>query len=93
MKTEWDESKRLSNIDKHGIDFASVVTIFDGRRIVNVLTGFVSEQRFITTGILDGKFISVVWSERNGQRRLISARRARDDEEERYRFFHGRRDR
>lgn len=27
---EWDEAKRLSNIDKHTIDFADAVAIFDG---------------------------------------------------------------
>ena len=28
---EWDEQKRLGNIQKHGIDFFDVVQVFDGR--------------------------------------------------------------
>ena len=27
---EWDENKRQINIEKHGIDFADAVKIFDG---------------------------------------------------------------
>jgi uncharacterized DUF497 family protein len=30
MKFTWDEAKRLSNIEKHGIDFADVPPMFDG---------------------------------------------------------------
>ncbi len=29
MDFEWDENKRERNIRKHGIDFVSVVSIFD----------------------------------------------------------------
>ena len=30
MEFEWDESKRLSNLDKHGIDFEDVLAVFAG---------------------------------------------------------------
>ncbi len=30
MQFEWDESKRISNIRKHGIDFLDVPKVFDG---------------------------------------------------------------
>ncbi len=30
MQFEWDENKRQANIEKHGIDFADAVKIFDG---------------------------------------------------------------
>jgi uncharacterized DUF497 family protein len=29
MKFEWDENKRLINLQRHGIDFADVWQIFD----------------------------------------------------------------
>lgn len=35
MAFEWDEAKRLANIQKHGIDFADVIEMFDGRVIEN----------------------------------------------------------
>ena len=28
MEFEWDEQKRLANIEKHGVDFTLAVTIF-----------------------------------------------------------------
>jgi hypothetical protein len=28
MEFEWDEAKRLSNLDKHGIDFLDVEEVF-----------------------------------------------------------------
>jgi len=34
MEFEWDEAKRLSNLEKHRIDFADVEAIFDGRPVV-----------------------------------------------------------
>ncbi len=30
MEFEWDEAKRQSNIEKHGIDFAEAVAIYEG---------------------------------------------------------------
>jgi uncharacterized protein len=29
MEFEWDEAKRLSNIRRHGIDFAEITAIFE----------------------------------------------------------------
>ncbi len=31
MKFEWDEAKRQSNLQKHGIDFRAAVRLFDVR--------------------------------------------------------------
>jgi len=31
MKVLWDEPKRLANLDKHGLDFADLSIISDGR--------------------------------------------------------------
>ncbi len=30
IEFEWDEQKRLSNLEKHGIDFIRACQIFDG---------------------------------------------------------------
>jgi uncharacterized protein len=48
MEFEWDEAKRLSNIRKHGIDFAEITSIFDGEIIINEDTSsFYGEPRYI----------------------------------------------
>ena len=33
MEFEWDESKRLANLQKHGLDFTDGQALFDGRPI------------------------------------------------------------
>jgi uncharacterized DUF497 family protein len=89
---EWDESKRQSNLDKHGIDFLRARRIFDGRPVVIKMSSHPSEERYLTTGIIDDRFVTVVWTPRAVATRLISARRARDDEIRAYRALHGGRD-
>jgi uncharacterized DUF497 family protein len=34
MKIVWDESKRLANLDKHGLDFADLNETFFGNALV-----------------------------------------------------------
>lgn len=38
MEFEWDEGKRLANIDKHGIDFVRAITAWQGGVIDPVAT-------------------------------------------------------
>jgi len=77
---EWDEQKRRSNIEKHGLDFITAAKIFDSRPILTVHSATLEEERFLTVGIVDNRFITVVWTWRGDVIRLISARRARDQE-------------
>jgi uncharacterized protein len=92
MGFEWDEAKRRGNLDKHGIDFLDVRRLFDGRPIVTIRGAYPDEVRSVTTGIIDGRFVTVVWTRRNNAIRIISARRARDAEARAYRALHGGRD-
>jgi len=77
MQFEWDERKRLANIRKHAIDFRDAVTIF-ADDIVTVEDDRLDygEQRFITFGLLRGRVVAVVHTEREDVIRLISARKA-----------------
>jgi uncharacterized DUF497 family protein len=85
MEFEWDEAKRLSNLDKHGIDFLDVEEVFDGD-IVTVEDdryGY-GEQRFVTFGVLQGRIVSVTYTDRGDVVRLISIRRATKYEQRTY---------
>lgn len=80
-----DEAKRLSNLDKHGIDFLDVEEVFDGD-IVTVEDdryGY-GEQRFVTFGVLQGRIVSVTYTDRGDVVRLISIRRATKYEQRTY---------
>ena len=90
MKVEWDEVKRQGNLAKHQVDFVDVQELFDGRPVVTLASRHPEEERFLTTGILGGRFYTVNWAWRADVIRLISARRSRDEERRAYRALHGR---
>lgn len=82
----WDADKAESNLEKHAIAFEDAVQIFQETTYdaPNVKHG---EFRIASTGELKGIVITVVYTERNGEYRIISARRARKREEEYYRAY------
>ena len=87
---EWDEAKRQQTLRDRGLDFLRACFLFDGRQVLTSPTKHLEEVRFISTGVLnDNKFYSVVWTWRNDKRRLISFRRARDEEQRAHRKLYG----
>ena len=80
---EWDENKRLLNIKKHGIDFQDAVRIFFSE-ILLLQADRSNEERWRAIGILSDRAICIVYTERNGGCRIISARRARTKERRAY---------
>jgi uncharacterized DUF497 family protein len=74
---EWDEVKRRSNLEKHGVDFSEIENCeWDEAFTIEDLRRSYGERRFIATVPLDNRLYVVVFVERNGQRRIISARKA-----------------
>jgi len=50
MQFEWDENKRQANIEKHGIDLADAVKIFNGFiSSQEDLRSDYGEKRYVTT--------------------------------------------
>ena len=85
---EWDENKRLLNYEKHGILFDDVCRIFDGFVLKRPDDRFdYGESRSIGIGDMDGLVVVVVFTEREGGIRLISARPANRDERAVYHDF------
>ena len=85
---EWNERKRESTLEKHGIDFLDTIRIFDGRPAVHALSDHPDEERWITTSKLSGQMISVVHTFRGDRIRIITARRARKNEQREYHENH-----
>ncbi|MCA9963298.1 MAG: BrnT family toxin [Anaerolineales bacterium] len=74
---EWDEQKRLTNVHRHGIDFEDAIMIFAGDIVTVEDDRFdYGEVRFMTLGVLKGRVITVVHTERQDRTRIISARKA-----------------
>ena len=82
----WDETKRIKTLAERGLDFADAEKVFAGITITlpDDRTEY-GEPRFITAGWLDGRFVVLVWTPRNGARRIISMRHGHGDEEAYYR--------
>lgn len=76
---EWDEDKRSSNMEKHGIDFEDAIEVFEYANYT-APSYRSNEQRFITVGWMQGREIAVIYTIRSQTARIISARRARSNE-------------
>lgn len=74
---EWDEEKSARCLQERGFDFGFAAKVFDGGVIEwEDQRAEYGEQRFITIGEADGRFLAVVWTPRGTARRVISARPA-----------------
>lgn len=47
---DWDENKNLANIKKRGIDFSTVVAVFDDPLILTLPDPYSAEQRYRSIG-------------------------------------------
>lgn len=86
MNFEWDEQKNDINIAKHGFDFADAYRIFDLPIVVDIDNrSEYGEDRWIGTGMLDGRVVVVVYTVPNEtSTRIISLRKALAYERKRY---------
>lgn len=86
MEFEWDEKKAVANFRKHGVLFPYATSVFlDESRIewLDDHEGY-GESRFVTVGIINGREMAVVYTVRDNKIRMISARKADQDEIEDY---------
>ena len=90
MEFEWDESKRLTNIDKHGFDFVAVRQLFEHEHVKGMArSGKDGEQRFTATGFVYGVYATAIYTIRGDATRIISLRRARVNERREHQALHG----
>jgi hypothetical protein len=84
MRFEWDERKRRSNLEKHGLDFFEVIGVFEAPHVVVPSTHEGKEERFLAIGVFEGRLVTVVYTSRSEAIRIISFRRARHEERQKY---------
>ena len=87
MEFEWDPLKATSNVEKHGIDFEDAISIFAGS-VLEFPSDRADEERWVAVGMVHGREVAVVYTVRNGVYRIISARRARENERAAYHQAH-----
>ena len=73
---EWDHATAQSNLTKHGVSFEAARLVFDDVFALDHFhfAGDPPEPRYITTGIANGVILTVVYIDRGGRIRIISAR-------------------
>jgi len=73
----WDEAKKLSNLQKHGLDFADAWQVFEGPTLTTEDDREnYGEQRFNTLGLLDATVVCICHTETDEEIRIISMRKA-----------------
>ena len=85
MVVEFDEAKRDATLEVRGLDMARAGEVFSGATLtVEDDRLDYGEDRFITIGFLDKRMVILVWTPRNGARRIISMRKANEREQALY---------
>jgi len=84
MRLEWDERKRHANLEKHGLDFFDVIEVFEAPHVVVPSTHRGEAERFLAIGVFAGRLVTVVYTTRSEAIRIISFRRARHEERQKY---------
>lgn len=81
----WDESKRISNLQAHGLDFAGVDAVFDAPvwSWEDTREAY-GEQRINLVGWLRGQLVHLTYTDDGDVLRAISLRKAEKHEIRRY---------
>jgi uncharacterized protein len=84
MRFVWDETKNRANLRKHKISFEIAANVFEGPMLIgrDECEDY-EEARFIGVGMVDQRFVVVIYSESEADVvRIISARKALRHERE-----------
>lgn len=88
MKFEFDPAKSFSNKQKHEIDFIEGQKIWDSPTI-ELGSRAKNEERHLVIGKIETTFWTAIITYRGDAIRLISIRRSRDEEKEKFRKYYG----
>ena len=90
LEFEWNDQKAEENFRRHGVDFVDAATVFFDQNRVERFDDReeYGEDRFQTIGFAQVRLLFVVYTEREGKIRLISARPATSEERKAYESTH-----
>jgi hypothetical protein len=86
MRFQYDPAKAAENLKNHKVSFADAEGVLEDPLAITVEDPDAEgEKRFVTVGLGSaGELLVVVWTERDEDCRLISARRATRKERKQY---------
>jgi uncharacterized DUF497 family protein len=79
----YDRKSAANNL-KHGLDFEQAKSLWGDERITEVAVTLKDELRTLLTGMCNDRLWTVVVTQRGNRIRIISVRRARRNEIEKY---------
>lgn len=82
----WDEAKRRANLKKHGLDFKDAYLIYENPEKCTYEASRDDEYRLmdIALAVIRGRLLTLVYTERGEDVRVISFRNASREERKRY---------
>ena len=82
----WDEAKRKSNLKKHGLDFRDAYLVYENPDKCTYDASRDDEVRLmdVALAIVKGRLLTLVYTERGDDVRVISFRNASREERKRY---------
>ena len=84
MLYEWDERKRQTNLEKHGLDFIDAPLVLEAEEKIVFPARSDQEQRFKVIAPVRETYLIVIYTKRNTKIRIISFRPAKRKERQRY---------
>jgi uncharacterized DUF497 family protein len=87
LEFEWSKAKATANFRRHGVSFDLAKTVFSDPFAIERLDDREEhgEERFVIIGAAEGKaLLFVAYTEREERIRVISARRATQNEQDDY---------
>ena len=84
MKFEYDSSKSAANLAKHGIDFEAAQELWESRTMTFSTKPGSDEERNMVYGVIGEEHWTAITTNRGDAVRIISVRRSRKEEAERY---------
>jgi len=79
IRYQWDEAKRQSNLQTHGVDFADA-HLLDWSAALQIDHTRSGELRRLTYAPIGERLYALVWTERNSEIRIISFRKTNNRE-------------
>jgi len=82
----WDESKRKSNLKKHGLDFRDADLVYENPDKCTYDASRGDEYRLmdVALAVVKGRLLTLIYTERSDEVRVISFRNASRTERKQY---------
>lgn len=84
MRYEWDERKRQTNLEKHGLDFIDTPLVLEAEEKAVFPARYEQKERFKVIAQVEATYLVVIYTKRNSKIRIISFRPAKRKERQRY---------